>query len=214
MPPLPTIPGIHRVAFQWHSSGSGATAVNVMHFHGASTDTLALKNLLDASVTAGMWTHTLNAASIFQLAITPLDGTSGTDIYTVSGTKWTGGTASTDFVPQVAAIVSLRTAERGRRRRGRVFLPFIGEQYIANGSITTAVSTAQGAWDAFLAAMTTGSYPLHIASYGHSYHKSGGHGSPITYTPYTWPPDSRPVTRATYETLLGTMRPRQSRLRA
>ena len=197
----------------WHITGSGATAVNVMHFHGASTDTLALKNLLDASVTAALWTHTVSAASIYQLSITPLDGTSATDLYSVSGTKWTGGTASVDFVPQVAAVVSLRTAERGRRRRGRAFIPFIGEQYISNGAITTAVSTAQAGWDAFLAAMTTGSYPMHIASYGHSYHKSGGHGGPITYTPVTWPADSRAVTRATYETMLGTMRPRQSRLR-
>lgn len=213
MPPLPTISGVHRVAFNWRAGASGPYATNVMHFKGASTDTLALKNALDANVTTAMWAGCGVATNVYQLQITPLDGSSSTMIYTVTGTKWAGPAGSTGLIPAACVIVSLKTATRGRRSRGRVYLPFTDEGNVSAGSLDSAPTAAQAAWDTFRTAMTTSLYPMVVASYGHGYHKTGGKGQPIVYTPYTWTADSYVVTSSTVERVLGTQRKRQSRLR-
>lgn len=213
MPPLPVISGVHRVAFNWRVSATGPFATNVMHFKGASTDTLALKNALDANVTTAMWAGCGTTTNVYQLQITPLDGSSATVIYAVSGAKWAGSVVGTAIEPAPSVIVALKTATRGRRSRGRVFIPFPDETSVNNGSFSGTIATNQSAWDTFRTAMNTSLYPMVVASYGHGYHKTGGKGQPIVYTPVTWAPDSYPVTSCTVESVLGTQRKRQSRLR-
>lgn len=213
MAPLPTITGVHRVALSWRAGASGPYAANVMHFYGASVDPDALKTAIDANVTAAMWVGMTSNTVCYQLTITPLDGTSATRTYAVSGTKWTGTAASVGTSPASAVVVSLKTNSRGRRYRGRIYLPFADETYIAGGSLSVTPTAGQTAWDTFRAAMATATFPLHVASYGRSYHKTGGHGAPITYTPVTWAGFSTAVTSCTVETVLGTQRRRQSRLR-
>jgi hypothetical protein len=213
MAPLPVIDGIHRVAFQWRIGAGGQTAVNVMHFHGASVDPGGLRTAIDTNVTATMWTGIVSTAAVYQLTITPLDGASATQLFSVSGTKWAGTITGSDFVPQAAAIVSLRTALRGRRNRGRIYLPFYSEQNIQNGTVFGTLTAVQAAWDAFRAAMKTASWPLHIASYGHSLHRTRSPGGGYVLTPVTWPPVSNEVISSSYELNLGTQRRRQSRLR-
>ena len=210
---LPVIDGIQRVAFSWRVSGNPGTAVNVMHFHTASTDTLALKTLIDSSVTSSMWFGVINNASVYQLAITPLDGSSATQLYAVGGAKWTGMVSGGDYLLNTAVVVSMRSLLRGRQNRGRSYTPFIAESYTNAGSVSGDLGTPQNAWDAFRAAMKAGNMPLHIASYGHGMRKTGGHGGPITYTPTTWTPHSNEVVTTTLERALGTMRMRQSRIR-
>jgi hypothetical protein len=213
MPPLPTINGIHRVAFSWRASASGPYAANVMHFYNASMDPDGLKTALDANVTTAMWAGCNNNVTCYQLTITPLDGTSATRLYTVSGSKWTGTGTASGIEPAASVVVSLKTANRGRRYRGRVYLPFPDEALVGDGSLTAATTTAQAAWDAFRTAMATASFPLHIASYGRSYHKTGGKGQPIVLTPVSWTAFSTAVTSITVEKVLGTQRRRQTRLR-
>jgi len=213
MAPLPNITGIHRVAFYWHFGSGGPTAINVMHFFGASVDPNGLRNALNSNVAANMWIGVHSGASIYQLGITPLDNSTATQIYQVSGANWTGQTAGGDYVPQVAGVVSLRTAVRGRQNRGRVFTPFINEAVISNGSFSGSLTSVQTAWDTFRTSMKTASWPLHVASYGHSLHKTKSSSGVITLTPVTWTPHSNEVITSTYETVLGTMRPRQGRLR-
>lgn len=213
MPPLPTIDGIHRVAFSWRASLSGPFAANVMHFHGASSDPDGCKAAIDANVTSGMWPGVPTTCSVYQLAITPLDGSSATRLYPVTGAKWAGTATASGISPASAVVVSLKTAKRGRRYRGRVYLPFIDESAIAGGSLSVTPTAAQTAWDTFRSAMATSLWPLHIASYGRSFHKSGGKGAPITLTPVSWSAFSEPVTSCGVEQVLGTQRRRQSRLR-
>jgi hypothetical protein len=210
---LPTINNCTRVAFSWHVGTGGPTATNVMHFGTASTDTAALRTALDTNVSTNMWVGVSSGATIFQLAITPLNGTAATDLYSVAGTKWTGAGSNPDYVPAVAAVVSFKTAKRGRRFRGRVFLPFLCESSINNGSLAAAPIINQTAWDTFRTAMSSASFPLMVASYGHSLHKTKTSGGGFTMTPTSWTPEANNVTAAQVETLLGTMRPRQSRLR-
>lgn len=213
MAPLPTINQCTRVAFSWRSGVSGPTAQNVMHFQTASTDTAALKTALDTNVTSPMWVGTASNCTIYQLSITPLDGQSATQIYQVSGSKWAGLGTPGDFSPATATVISLRTAKRGRRYRGRIYIPFQTEQYMASGTNSVAVTANQTAWDNFVAAMSTASFPLVIATYGHSMHRHKNQDGSYTITPVTWPADKTLVTTATVEAVYGTQRRRQSRLR-
>lgn len=213
MAPLPTIAGSMRVAISWRIGSSGPTAQNVMHFSAASTDTLALNTAIQANVTGNMWLSVTGTASAYQLAITPLDGSSATQLYSVSGTKWQGGSAGGEPILAAAQVISLRTAFRGRRHRGRIYLPFPGETNYTSGVYTGTLSTIQSAWDAFRAAMTTSLFPLQVASYGHSLHRTKNPAGGYTLTPVTWPPEANPVVSITAEGTYGTQRRRQSRIR-
>jgi hypothetical protein len=210
---LPVIAGIHRVAFQWRAAATGPFAVNVMHFYNPASDPDGLKTALDTNVTANMWVGASTATVIYQIAITPLDGTSATRLYTVTGTKWAGPSTPGDMIPAASIVVSLKTLERGRRRRGRIYLPFPIEGLCSNGVYTASLTTNQAAWDTFRSAMKTANWPLHVVSYGHSLHRTKTPGGGYALTPVTWTPDSRECVSSTVESTLGTIRRRQSRLR-
>jgi hypothetical protein len=201
------------VALNWKNVTTGATAVNVMHFHGASVDPTGLNTAINAAVTTAMWGGLGTDSSVVQLTITPLDGTSATQIFTQSGSKWAGANGPGDYVPAVAGVISLRTAKRGPRYRGRIYIPFLQESVISGGRISASLTAAQAAWDAFRAAMNTASWPMHIATYGHSLHRTKTPGGGYVLTPVTWTADSTVVTAAVYEAALGTQRRRQTRLR-
>lgn len=213
MAPLPIIDGAHRVAFSWRIGSSGPTAANVMHFHGASVDPDGLHTALVANITAGMWLTTFSGASIYQMTITPLDGAAATKVYAASGGNMTGQASGPDYIPAVASVISLRTNLRGRRNRGRIFLPFVSEAVASNGAYTLPVTAWQTTWNTFMAAMNTSLWPLHVASYGHSLHRTKTPGGGYTLTPVSWPPTSNAVTQLVVESTFGTMRRRQSRLR-
>lgn len=213
MPPLPTISGVHRVSLEWRQGTSGPTAANVMHFHGASTDTNALYAALGSALSANCWLGIGSDCKIYQVAITPLDGSTATAIYNPTGAQWGGSGTPGDYIPSAAGVLSLRTLKRGRRYRGRVYVPFILEQVVSSGTFSASLSLAQTAWNTFLTSMAAASYPWHVATYGYSLHRTKNSGGGYTLTPVTWPPDSTPVQSVTYEQTLGTQRRRQSRLR-
>jgi hypothetical protein len=167
---LPDITGVSRVALKW-AGPSGQTAVNVIHvLDNAPSHTPAqMFTVLDAHVTASMWASMVDGAGVYEVDITPLDGITATQSFAVTGTpdKWSG-TESGEFVPQVAALIKLTTAVRGRSSRGRVFLPFTAEGITSAGNLSTgAVGTIQSAWDAFRAAIHSASpsFDLVVASY-------------------------------------------------
>ena len=192
MPPLPIIANVHRVAFNW-SIGVSEHAVNVMHFEAPAMSAASLAAALEANVTANMWAWVSSSAFISSLSILELDGASGTvEIATSAGAKW-AGTSAADHVPAVAQIVKLSTGFRGRSRRGRLYLPAIAENAMADGVINGSLVAQQTAWNNFLAAMDAAGAALQVASY--------------TQT------DSRDVTAVVCEAVLATQRRRQSRLR-
>ena len=210
--PLPSITNVFRVAFNWvHTNGQ--TAANVMHFRAPSLNTGGVATAIDTNVTANMWAMASLNAHVESLSITPLDGTGATLPYPVTGSKWAGTvSASIDFVPDAACVVSLRTAKRGRRYRGRVYIPFQCESQIANGVITGSLTVTANDWTAFLANMATASCRLVVATYGHGLVKTPG-VYPPAYTETTWSPDATDVATAVVESILGTQRRRQGRLR-
>lgn len=155
MAPLPVIADTVRAAFNWEIPG-GQHAVNVMHFR--CTDSTAPAHIfaaIDNQVLGFMWKPLSDGAKIGSISFTPLDGTSATvTINTDSSSKWKGQ-ESGNFIPQVAALVKLTTATRGREHRGRVFLPFVAEAVQESGAIVddSVLAEWESGWADFIANM-------------------------------------------------------------
>jgi hypothetical protein len=165
--PLPVIPDIARVAFNWTNNQNAQVATNVMHFVILGDTPAGLYAEIDSHVAVNMWGQTIVGASVDNVVITPLDGSSlSKQFFTGKPAKWSGAVGTTEYIPQVAAIVKLGTDERGRSKRGRVYLPWCAETAVAAGSLaTTTKSNMQSAWDTFRAAMKTGNNEMVVASY-------------------------------------------------
>jgi hypothetical protein len=149
---------------------------------------------LDDAVTSALWNTVSSNAHVDHVAITKLDGTSATASFVpaVPG-AWVGGRAG-DTIPNMATIVKLTTGLRGRDRRGRLYLPFLPEGSQADGTITDAnLPAMQTAWTNLLGTLTADSWALDIASYKFAH--------------------ETPVLSVLCETVAGTQRRRQSRLR-
>lgn len=164
---LPVITDTWRVALEWENSDKGLHATNVMHFRGSSLTTATLVTAFDAHVTANMWCIETTDSKILEIDFTPLDGSSATFPYTPTpGSKYAGVQSAEEFVPQVAGILKLSTALRGRSYRGRLFLPWVAEGSQQSGILYEANrATAEAAWQAFLVAMAGDGADLVVASY-------------------------------------------------
>jgi hypothetical protein len=125
----------------------------------------AVAGLLDSSAQALQWDPVQSTAVVTELRVTPLDGSGATFVLTTSGAKWTGRTAG-EAVPAEAALISFRTALRGPRHRGRIYLPWVGEASQSNGAIAAAsIANMNTGWTAFISALSAGGATLVIASY-------------------------------------------------
>jgi len=151
--PLPAIAGTVRAAVIG-AMGNGQTWVNVHHFRyaaGASSpgsteidglDVELYRFYVGTAYGSGTpyLTKVASPASISRIDYTPLIADAG--IYSKShASTATGGTST--LPAEVAAVLTLRTAKRGRRHRGRIYLP----------APQTGSTDAAGLW---LAAFTTG----------------------------------------------------------
>jgi hypothetical protein len=181
------------------------SAVNVIHLH-ASSGTPAASDC-NTAFQAAWQTNQLqglqNQAVLGSVSIIPLDGISGSSTFTTTGTgKWIGSETG-DVLVAIAGMVKIQTGLRGRNRRGRVYLPFIGEAATVSGTLTTTVQAAMStAWNAFqgaIAASTPIPFLFGVASYDR---KHSGAGAMFT-----------PATTTSVESFVGTQRRRQSRLR-
>ena len=192
MAPLPVISNVFRVAFDWFGP-SGQRAENVMHFHGTDALPSDVNTALNAHVTNAMWGTVSSSCSINTITITPLDGSSASVTIPQTSTHW-NGSATGEPTPNVAPVISFATAKRGRSYRGRLYLPFTGEDTIADGQLTSTHSTDLiTAWSAFLVAMTAAGIAPSIASYKLA--------------------TAEQITSANVLNAVGTQRRRQSRIR-
>jgi hypothetical protein len=183
--PLPVIANTFRCAFEWTVFGGQKSPANVMHFTGAAPAATPsdLVGALESSVSAGMWSLVSSDASVTSLAITPLDGTSPTSTFNTSGgAKW-AGSATGGNIPQVAAVVSLKTLLRGRENRGRVYLPLLGEGKVQGGIIlATDATSTQNAWNTFRTSMAAASphaFSFVVASYDRKHSGASAHATPV-----------------------------------
>jgi hypothetical protein len=191
MPPLPVIADTVRVAFEWNATGGG-TATNVLHFGTALTSESDIFDVIQSHFTANMWGAISASAHINIVSVQFLDGTSARHDFVSTGSNT--GLGNAEYIPQVACIVKLTTALRGREHRGRIFLPFISENNFSTGGVdAAAVAAMHTAWGNFVTACDADDVGLGVASY-----------KLATFTP---------ITDLVVELRSGTQRRRNSRLR-
>lgn len=213
-PVLDTGPAFH-VAFHW--SDGAQTAITTMSFQVDDSGSAAdLAEALDANWTANMTGDCADGSKVREFHITPYDGDSSPVPFTSASGKWQGGTGGS-WVPSVAEVVSFSTGSGDRRKRGRMFLPFITESSIANGFVTSGSdTTGTTAWNAFLLAMAADGFTPIVASTithrtdtTHNVDGSVTRGIPIGGALL---PTGTVIERATFRQKLGTQRRRQSRV--
>jgi hypothetical protein len=130
---LPVIAGTVRVAFRG-TVASGQPWVNVWHFRyagGASSpgttditalDTIISRIYIGAAFTSGQ-TWFANCPAGTTLADTTYLLLDGTSLATVIAHPGSGLGGANSLPPEVAHVLTLRSAVRGRSHRGRVYLP-------------------------------------------------------------------------------------------
>lgn len=165
--PLPTIANTIRVAIKLGGTGVDDLVVNVIHVH--ETGSNATQDVADviSAAWATAWKDLI--PNIFEwsgLTLTRLNGTAGVDCV------WNGDqpASTADSAPMQAALcASWRTGLAGRSFRGRSYIGPIGANridptapdHIDPGVVTTFTSQANGLIDD----LTTGDFPLEVASY-------------------------------------------------
>jgi len=197
MPPLPTIADVFRIVLPW-STFAGITPRNV--FNVRCTDTSDVTEI--AQQIGGVFTasgpncfNVMNSNFHFiDINITPLDGaTASSDVRLEAEVA---GVADSEILPAVATLVKFKTAQRGPRGRGRMYVGPCCENNVVNGSVSPANLLAMGnSWTAFIEDLLLGSPSIEfgVASYLHS--------------------DFHPLTSVLVEQVLGTQRRRQGQLR-
>lgn len=192
--PLPTIPQVVRVAVRGHTA-YGTRWVNVMHLHRNSGSPGAadfpsivtlLNQLYGGATFGGGGANLLSACNastgVDDYTFTSLDS----QIASVVLSATAAGTGAASSLPaEVAEVLTLRTATRGRRYRGRIYLPpMTTTNVVANGTLAASLATSLPAqmtgFDTALQALGT-PYQLGVASYGRSVNRLG---VVTTWTPF------------------------------
>lgn len=213
---LPVINGVTRVTFRGQNV-AGQQWANVMHFRyaaGASSPGPTEFAALDAKVLR-LYSGTAYSAGAAWFTLCPpdtklidatyynLDGVSAPYLLNHSGVL---GTASvnTNSAQELAFVLTLRTGQRGRRNRGRVYLPAPGTGAftgttgnLSSANVTLILNQAAG----LLTDLASIQWAWGVASYG----KGTLHGAPATWTPYF-----SPVTAITADAVLDVQRRRKS----
>jgi hypothetical protein len=193
---LPVIANVFRVTFNVQASEQLAMH-NVLHFaSSAVANEIELGTMIDAALDANyeqMFATMPTNYGVNNIDVLPLDGTSSTVNVALSNH---GGQADGESIPGSACIVKLGTGERGRSRRGRIFLGPVAESAQLNGFLVAGLrSEVENGWRAFQDDLIAGSstVALQVTSY-----VAGG--------------STRLCTAITVPVVMGTQRRRQSRL--
>lgn len=193
MAPLPTIADTFRCALIWNPVG-GINVRNVLHVHAPASTSSDVADALNAAWTNGMWKPIAGVMLLPQMEIIKLDGSSSTEVFAVDPLQ--GGDASGDIIPAAAAVVSLKTPQRGPRGRGRVYMGMMTESSLNDGLVLSSLlSDTLTGWQGFLSSLqgTIAGGGLCVASYVHA--------------------DQHPVTGLRIDRIAGTVRHRQDQLR-
>lgn len=170
MPPLPVIAGIFRVTLNWNSDG-GITPRNVLHIQTATGDEEEVADALHTALVANV--DAVQMISINYAVVTydvlKLDGSSATVTVNAPDDDARGG-ASGQIMPSTATVLSMRTAQRGPRGRGRLYLGPAAEGLADAGYVPlTQRSTTPAAWQALNEDLLASPIAagIYVASYVH-----------------------------------------------
>jgi hypothetical protein len=196
---LPTINGTVRCAFRGLVP-SGRQWTNVWHARyagGASFPGPTEIAALDAKLVR-MYTGSIYSGGSVWLAqcttgVTLIDAT----YYVLNGSAGPVGINHTAAGPgaiansqasEVAHVLSLRTGLRGRRYRGRIYLPGVSTTNVPSGILSSAlVTTTLAQLNALQTDLQSIQWELGVASYGESWNR-GPHNAHGSATHVTWAP--------------------------
>jgi hypothetical protein len=190
--PLPVIADVFRCALTWSDSGVATQAVNVLHVRATSATPEEIAGFLDDDMPNNMLLNIASSAHALTVDITALDGVTPGARFNLA--NWDGQNDNASPMVAVAQLISFRTAIRGPRGRGRIFLPFPSENAYTSGMMNALnCSQMHTAWVSYINALAISGVELGVASYAHA--------------------DFHPVTDLTVEIPAATMKRRQDRLR-
>lgn len=168
MAPLPTITDVYRCEIVWPSN-LGIQPVNVFHVRASSSDAGAIGAAVGAASEPNVFYPMSQAYDASGINVTALDGHSASVFTIFDPGTMRGQQTGSEQIAECCAIVTLRTAQRGSRGRGRMFVGPIVESTQANGHITSATSAAMAtAWGEFISALATDEAHMVVASYLHA----------------------------------------------
>lgn len=143
-------------------------------FHiSAATSTPAAVNAGFAGTAAPHWLAILPQICTLE-DITTTDLSNMTQDVRVFGT--TGGVIGEVCPPQAAGLISWRTAQVGRKYRGRTYLPCVPENHQASGLLDSTIQSLMST----LAASLRSGWPSSVSGQLVVYHKGDGTSTPIT----------------------------------
>jgi hypothetical protein len=165
--PLPMIAGVCRCAIRSRTPGVLDEVINVIHVGGASAGDEATIDTILQTEWDTFASPALTANQQFlDVTYTVLDGSASVIL------PWTAGQpsdSSTALGMNTAVVASWRTSLAGRSHRGRSFLGALGHNSLdstapdrVNPTQVTNITTRGGV---FIANMSTGTFPLVVASY-------------------------------------------------
>lgn len=168
--PLPVIAGVLRATVAGSIAGGGRWSNT---WHGRTedestpdlTDVTAFHTQLLEFYVDNVLTHCPAATVLDSCDYTPLDGSSGAFHFTESEAGTDAGAVT---AAEVAEVLTIRTALRGRQNRGRVFLPaFTTNAFDSVGHIGSAIAASVVAGIvARQAALILADWSLGVGSYG------------------------------------------------
>lgn len=194
---LPSIAGTVRATFRG-SNAAGQQWANVMHFRyatGASNPGPVEIAALDARVLrlyigtaypsgAGWLTFCTPQIALIDATYYVLNGTSSP--VQISHTQTGTAATNTNTAQENAHVLTLRTGIRGRRYRGRIYLPAVSTASMSGtggvlvaGTVASALAQARG----LLADLPSIQWEWGVASYG----AGTNHGMPQVWTPFFTP---------------------------
>jgi len=191
---LPVIDGVYRVTWNFQTS-RGVTPRIVQHFLCPSNTVDYIGAAIVGATEDNMFNPMPQSFEPLTIDILPLDGVTPTRQFNLDspGNLCQG---AEEMSPASAAIISLRTDQRGPQGRGRSYVGPVAEASMENGQLDVDDAAAmQTAWSAFLTELA-GLDPevlMVVASYTHE--------------------EAYPVQDLNFEATLGTQRRRQDQLR-
>ena len=191
--PLPVIPGVVRCSAQGVLA-SGQQWVNVIHWRysaGASSPGNTEIDILHTTLvrlwlgsgfatgTAWLTGQCTSGVQLQRIVYTVLNGAAQPYEKAATGA---GIVAGSSLPSECAPVLTLRTAIRGRRSRGRLFMPAPALSTCdVNGRLNSTTTNAiANQWVGLVAALVPAQWAPVVASYGHG----TDHGTPTTWTPF------------------------------
>jgi len=184
----------------------------VSNFHVLSSSTTTAVHVQADSLISAFWNNTYaalchNTVTLDSIVTTELDGATGKNLNAQeSGHAIVGALATQSLPPQACVLVSYRTANAGKRGRGRQYFPPVAAAHADTNTLLNAAdrNAIDTAWTAVITGFSTIGTPV-ILHGGFSGRDSTG--KPI-YTQLS----SDPITNVAVAGLLATQRRRTNKV--